>query len=44
MADVNQQVLDRIEREKESYLEELKELLRIPSISTDPEYSDEVLR
>ena len=44
MADANQGVLDRIEQEKESYLEELKEFLRIPSISTDPAYSEEVLR
>jgi acetylornithine deacetylase/succinyl-diaminopimelate desuccinylase-like protein len=37
-------VLDRIEREKEGYLEELKELLRIPSISADPAHKDDVLR
>lgn len=37
-------VLDRIDENKESYLGELKEYLRIPSISTDPEYRSEVLR
>ena len=37
-------VLARIDAEKEIYLEELKEYLRIPSISTDPEYKGEVLR
>lgn len=36
-------VLDRIDHEKPRYLEELKEYLRIPSISTDPEYRDQVL-
>lgn len=37
-------VLARIEREKERYLEELKEYLRIPSISTEPEHKEDVLR
>jgi acetylornithine deacetylase/succinyl-diaminopimelate desuccinylase-like protein len=37
-------VLGRIDAEKETYLEELKEYLRIPSISTDPDYRAEVLR
>ena len=37
-------VLARIDSEKESYLEELKDYLRIPSISTDPEYAAEVSR
>ena len=37
-------VFDRIDSEKESYLEELKDYLRIPSISTDPAYRDEVLK
>jgi acetylornithine deacetylase/succinyl-diaminopimelate desuccinylase-like protein len=36
-------VLKRIEREKETYLAELKEYLRFPSISTDPEYKKDVL-
>lgn len=40
----SQDVLGRIEQEKERYLEELKEYLRIPSISTDPEYKQEVVR
>ncbi len=40
----NDDVLQRIEREQEGYLDELKEFLRIPSISTDPEYREEVLR
>ncbi|HSM50525.1 MAG TPA: dipeptidase [Thermoanaerobaculia bacterium] len=37
-------VLARVEREQSQYLEELKEYIRIPSISTDPEYKGEVLR
>ena len=44
MSKDSQDVLERIEREKEGYLEELKEYLRIPSISTDPAYADEVKR
>ena len=40
----SQAVFDRIDREKEGYLEELKELLRIPSVSTEPEHKDDVLR
>ncbi len=38
----SQDVFARIDREKESYLEELKEFLRIPSISTKPEHADDV--
>jgi acetylornithine deacetylase/succinyl-diaminopimelate desuccinylase-like protein len=38
----SQKVFDRIEREKETYLEELREYLRIPSISTDPAYAEKV--
>jgi len=37
-------VLARVEREQPQYLEELKEYIRIPSISTDPDYKGEVLR
>jgi len=37
-------VIEKIEREKEAYLEELKDYLRIPSISTDPAYRNDVLR
>jgi acetylornithine deacetylase/succinyl-diaminopimelate desuccinylase-like protein len=44
MASDSRDVLARIDAEKETYLEELKELIRIPSISTDPEYKGEVLR
>ncbi len=40
----SQDVFQRIDRDQESYLEELKDYLRIPSISTDPEYAPEVLR
>lgn len=42
--DTSRDVFDRIERQKASYLEELKDYLRIPSISTDPDYRDDVLR
>ncbi len=37
-------VLGRIDAEKETYLAELKDYLRIPSISTDPQYSGDVRR
>lgn len=37
-------VLARIDQDKESYLEELKEYLRIPSVSTDPQHQDDVVR
>lgn len=37
-------VLARVEREKEGYLEELQEYLRIPSISTDPQHKNDVRR
>ncbi len=42
MAVDSQDVLGRIEAEKEIYLEELKDYIRIPSISTDPDYRDDV--
>jgi acetylornithine deacetylase/succinyl-diaminopimelate desuccinylase-like protein len=44
MANSSQDVLERIEVEKENYLEELKDYIRIPSISTDPAYRDDVRR
>ncbi|MDH3253409.1 MAG: dipeptidase [Acidobacteriota bacterium] len=44
MGDDSRQVLERIDRERDSYLEELKDYLRIPSISTDSDYSADVLR
>jgi acetylornithine deacetylase/succinyl-diaminopimelate desuccinylase-like protein len=44
MAHDSSDVLARVEREKETYLEELKDYIRIPSISTDPAYKDDVLR
>jgi acetylornithine deacetylase/succinyl-diaminopimelate desuccinylase-like protein len=37
-------VLGRIAREEASYLEELKDYLRIPSVATDPAYDPEVRR
>ncbi|MEM9558282.1 MAG: dipeptidase [Acidobacteriota bacterium] len=40
----SQDVFDRIEREHEAYLDELKDYLRIPSISTDPAYDADVRR
>jgi acetylornithine deacetylase/succinyl-diaminopimelate desuccinylase-like protein len=44
MPNDSRDVLARIDSEKEVYLEELKDFLRIPSISTDPAYRAEVLR
>jgi len=44
MGSDSRDVLVRIDAEKDRYLEELKDYLRIPSISTDPDYKDEVLR
>jgi len=44
MAHDSADVLDRLEREQATYLEELKDYLRIPSISTDPAFSVDVLR
>lgn len=40
----SQDVFARIEREQDGYLEELKEYLRIASISTDPAYKSDVDR
>ncbi len=42
MATDSNDVLTRVESEQAGYLEELKDYLRIPSISTDPAFSDEV--
>ncbi len=39
-----QEILDYIKKNEEAYIEELKELLRIPSISTLPENKDDVNR
>ncbi len=44
MASESKDVFGRIEREQEGYLEELKDFLRIPSISTNPEHKEDVLR
>ncbi len=44
MATDSGDVLTRVENEQADYLEELKDYLRIPSISTDPGYADEVGR
>jgi acetylornithine deacetylase/succinyl-diaminopimelate desuccinylase-like protein len=44
MATDSRDVLERVDAERETYLEELKEYLRIPSISTDPEYDNDVSR
>jgi len=43
MSPAPRDVLDRIEQHKLQYLDELKDFLRIPSISTDPEYREHVL-
>jgi acetylornithine deacetylase/succinyl-diaminopimelate desuccinylase-like protein len=37
-------VLSRIDQEKDRYREELEEYLRIPSVSTDPAHKNDVLR
>jgi acetylornithine deacetylase/succinyl-diaminopimelate desuccinylase-like protein len=44
MGSDSRDVLARVDAEKEGYLEELKDYIRIPSISTDPAYRAEVLR
>jgi acetylornithine deacetylase/succinyl-diaminopimelate desuccinylase-like protein len=44
MASDSRDVLARIDSEKERYLEELKDYVRIPSISTDPDFKADVLR
>ena len=40
----SEDALQRIERDKERYLVELLDYLRIPSISTDPEHAGDVAR
>ncbi|GIV27116.1 MAG: hypothetical protein KatS3mg027_0930 [Bacteroidia bacterium] len=40
----HQDILSFIEQHKEQWLEELNDLLRIPSISADPKYKDDVKR
>lgn len=42
MASDSSDALGRVESEKAGYLEELKDYLRIPSISTDPAYADDI--
>lgn len=44
MASDSKDVFGRIEAEKAGYLEELKDFLRIPSVSTDPAYAADVKR
>lgn len=44
MDNASQDVLARIDAARDRHLEELCEFLRIPSISTDPEYAGEVRR
>ena len=38
----HESILQFIEKNKERWLEELKDLLRLPSVSADPKYKDEV--
>jgi acetylornithine deacetylase/succinyl-diaminopimelate desuccinylase-like protein len=40
----SEDVLARVEREKDAYLAELLDYLRIPSVSTDPAHREDVLR
>jgi len=44
MANDSSDVLARVDAEKEGYLHELEDYLRIPSISTDPDYASDVWR
>ena len=44
MTEGSQDVFGYLDEKEAGYLEELKEYLRIPSVSTDPEYKEEVLR
>ncbi len=42
MSEVSADVLERVVRDEERHLEELLEYLRIPSVSTDPAYAEDV--
>jgi len=44
MPNDSRDVLARVEAQKQAYLEELEDFLRIPSISTDPDYAGDVWR
>src|ERR1700720_2291658 len=44
MSNDSRDVLARVEAEKQVYLDELEDFLRIPSISTDPDYTSDVWR
>jgi acetylornithine deacetylase/succinyl-diaminopimelate desuccinylase-like protein len=44
MKEGSQDVFNHLDENEAGYLEELKEYLRIPSVSTDPEYKADVLR
>jgi acetylornithine deacetylase/succinyl-diaminopimelate desuccinylase-like protein len=44
MPNDSRDVLARVDAEKQAYLEELEDFLRIPSISTDPDYASDVWR
>ncbi|HXO27122.1 MAG TPA: M20/M25/M40 family metallo-hydrolase, partial [Thermoanaerobaculia bacterium] len=44
MSNDSRDVLARVEAEKQVYLDELEDFLRIPSISTDPDYASDVWR
>lgn len=44
MSTDSRDVLDRVAREEKSYLAELEDYLRIPSVSTDPAYDADVRR
>ncbi len=44
MTDSSQDIFSRLDREKPRHLAELKDFLRIPSISTDPAHTDDMER
>ena len=41
---MSNQINDYIEKNKDRFLDELFKLLRIPSVSADPKYKDDVIR